>query len=433
MEPDFIIGIGGIALLFILIFIGMPIAPAAMLIGFFGVLAVRDWNVAAALAGFLPHAAVSKYALSVIPLFILMGYFANLSGLIRQLFRAGRLWVGQLPGGLAMATALSCAGFAAVSGSSVATSAMMAETAVPEMERSHYDRKLALGVVAASGTLAALIPPSALIVIYGILTEQSIARLLIAGFLPGILSVGIYCLLIYARTRFNPALAPKLPRATWKERFLSLKGLGGILVVALIVVGGIYLGVFSPTEAAGVGAFVLFIMALASRELTFAKLVKACTETIRTTAMLFFIIVGVFIFIRLLSYTGLSALITNSILSLSLPPMMVVALILCLYVLLGMIMDPMGMLMLTLPIVIPAVSHFGFSLIWFGVMVVKMSEFGLITPPVGITCYAVKSAVPGARLEDIFRGVVPFYIADAITIAILFALPQISLFLPSTM
>lgn len=432
MDP-LIVGAIGLGAIFILVVLGMRIAFATALIGFAGILFLRNWGAATGAVGFLPHGIVAHYSLSVIPLFIIMGYFAFFAGLTRDIFWTARQWVGHLPGGLAIATVLGCAGFAACSGASTASAAVMGRVAIPEMRQYGYQPRLAAGVVAASGTLASLIPPSVILVIYGIITEQSIGKLLVAGFIPGIVSAIIYASMLYVRIRRNPALGPPLPPTPWKERFIALRGTWGILILITLVLGGIYTGIFTPTEAGGVGAFGAFLMALAMRRLGWSNLKEALLETGRTTVMIFAIIVGVLIFVRFLALTGLPKAFATFVLALPVPPMVILAAVLLVYVFLGMFLDAIGLMMLTLPIVFPAIIALGFEPIWFGIILVKMIEICLITPPVGLNVYVVRSVAPDIPLEEIFRGIFPFFLMDLLTVAVLIAFPQISLFLPNTM
>ncbi len=432
MEP-ITIGLIGVGALLILLVLGMPIAFATLLVGFVGIFVLKDWNVAIETVGFLAHPLATKYTLSVIPMFILMGYFAFYAGLTREVFAAGRAWVGHLPGGLAIATVFGCAVFAAASGSSTASAAVMGKVAIPEMRRYNYDRKLAAGVVAASGTLASLIPPSAILVVYAVIVEQSVGHLLIAGILPGIVSAIIYALMLIIRIRLNPNLGPPYPAVSWKERFISLKGVWGILVIFLMVIGGLYLGIFTPTEAGAAGAFGAFLIALGSRRLNWSNFKDSLLETGRSTVMIFLIIIGVLTFMRFLALSGVSRAFIEFVKGLPVPHWTVLMGFLLFYVILGMFMDAIGMMLLTLPLIFPVIVAFGYNPIWFGIIVVKMCEICLITPPIGLNVYMVRGVAPDIPLEDIFRGIVPFFFMDVLTVGILIAFPQIATFLPNTM
>lgn len=425
-----LIGVGGLVVLLVL---GMPIAFGAILMGFVGLVALSGWDTAFETVGFLAHPLAAHYTLSVIPMFIIMGYFAYYAGLTRDAFSAANAWVGHLPGGLAIASVIACALFAASSGSSTASAAVMGKVTIPEMRRYNYDRGLASGVVAASGTLASLIPPSAILVIYAILVEQSVGALLLAGFIPGILSAAIYAIMLLVRARLDPKLAPRASRTPWKQRFKASRGVWGIILLFLLVIGGIYTGVVTPTEAGALGAFGALLIALFSRRLSWSSFKDSLLETARSTVMIFLIIVGVLIFMRFLAVSGVSRAFIEFTAGLAVPPWVILAGFLLFYVILGMFMDAIGMLTLTLPMIYPVVIGLGYSPIWFGVIAVKMCEICLITPPIGLNVYMVKGVAPDIPLEDIFRGCFYFLAMDILTLAILVAFPQISTFLPSTM
>ena len=428
-----IMGFLGLAAIFVLVVLGMRIAFATALVGFVGLWVMKNMGVAANVIGFLPHGIVAHYSLSVIPLFIIMGYYAFYAGLTDDVFFTARQWVGHLPGGLAIASVFGCAGFAACTGASTASAAIMGRVAIPEMRKYGYHPRLAAGVVAASGTLASLIPPSVILVIYGIITEESIGALLIGGFIPGVISAAIYAGMIYTRVKISPELGQVQPKASWKERFVSLRRTWGVLLLIFLVIGGIYSGVFTPTEAGGAAAFSAFLMALFMRRLTIGRLKESLLETGRTTIMIFSIIVGVLIFVRFLALTGLPSSFAEFILGLPVPRLLILLMILSVYVFLGMFLDAIGMLMLTLPIVFPAVVSLGYDPIWFGIIAVKMCEICLITPPVGLNCYIVRSVAPDIPLEEIFRGIIPFVAMDVLTVGVFIAFPQIITFLPSHM
>jgi tripartite ATP-independent transporter DctM subunit len=426
-------GFLGLGAIFVLVVLGMRIAFATALVGFVGMWIMKNFAVAGKVVGYLPHAIVAHYSLSVIPLFIIMGYYAFYAGLTDDIFYTARQWIGHLSGGLAIATVFGCAGFAACTGASTASAAIMGRVAIPEMRKYGYHPRLAAGVVAASGTLASLIPPSVILVIYGIITEQSIGALLIGGFIPGVVSAAIYAGMIYTRVKLYPELGQLQPKASWKKRFFALKGTWGVLVLIVLIIGGIYSGVFTPTEAGGAGAFGAFIMALSMRRLSWSQFKESLLETGRTTIMIFSIIVGVLIFVRFLALTGLPATFAQFVLELPLPRLVIILMIMSIYIFLGMFLDAIGMMMLTLPIVFPAVMALGYDPIWFGIIIVKMCEICLITPPVGLNCYIVRSVAPDIPLEEIFRGIIPFMFMDILTVGLLIAFPQIITFLPSRM
>ena len=426
-------GILSIIALVGLILLGVRIAYASGIVGLIGLAILRGWDPGTGLAGFLAHSESSHYTLSVLPMFILIGYLAYYAGLTQGAFYAARCWLGWLPGGLAVATIFATAGFAAVSGASTATAAVFSRVAIPEMLRYGYDRSMAAAVVAAGGTLASLIPPSAILVIYGIIVEQSIGALLLAGFIPGALTAFCYGSIIVLRVMINPALGPSIEGVTWGERFRSMKGASGIIFVIGVILFGIYTGIMTPTEVGGVGAFIIFIMALAKREMSVRNLYDALMETSKLTVMIFTIIWSILIYVRFLGFTGLPGAFADYIAHIEVPRLVILLLILFVYIILGMFMDGIGMLLLTLPVVFPAIVALGYDPIWFGIIVVKMVEIGLITPPIGLNCFVVNGVRPDIPLSAIFKGVWPFVVADLICVGLLIAFPQIVLFLPQLM
>jgi len=459
-EIGIIVSIG----MLILIILGMRVAFAAGISGLIG-LAWIFWSkkqfdidslswamiVAAKTAGQIPHSKISSQALSLIPTFLLIGFLAYYSGLTRALFEAAKRWLGWLPGGMAVATVFSTAGFAAVSGASVATSAVFARIAIPEMLKLGYDKRFAAGVVAAGGTLASLIPPSAILVIYAIIVEQDVGKLLLAGFVPGAVSAIIYGALVIGIAIFFKNFGPPVGGFKWLDRFKSLIPASPIVFVVLIIVFFVYnpLGGDAwgtPNEGGALGAFVVFCIAL-YRGMCWIDLKAALLETAKLSVMIFTIIWGVLIYVRFLGFADLPSSFANWITSIDQSPLITLVLILLGYAVLGMFMDAIGMLLLTLPVVYPAVmalnggesvlaadSTFGMSgpmcAIWFGILVVKMAEFCLITPPLGLNCFVVAGVRKDISVQDVFKGVAPFFIADALTIATLIAFPVIVLWLP---
>jgi tripartite ATP-independent transporter DctM subunit len=449
----------------VLVVLGMRVAFAAAMAGLTGLVWIF-WSkkgydpeqflwaltVAVKTAGQIPHGKVASQALSLIPTFILIGYLAYYAGLTRALFEAAKRWIAWLPGGLAVSTVFATAGFAAVSGASVATAAVFARIAIPEMLKIGYDKRFAAGVVAAGGTLASLIPPSAILVIYAIIVEQDVGKLLLAGFLPGVFSALVYGALIVGMVKLIKGFGPPVTGFTWRQRFASLPPALPIVAVVVIIIffvynpfGGDAWG--TPTEGGAIGAFIVFLMAL-WRGMRLRELGDALVETAKLSIMIFTIIWGVLIYVRFLGFADLPTAFADWITSLSYPPLLILVCILLAYAVLGMFMDAIGMLLLTLPVVYPAVmalnggetvsaaeSAFGMSgtmcAIWFGILVVKMAEFCLITPPIGLNCFVVAGVRPELSVQDVFRGVTPFFIADAVTIALLVAFPQIVLWLPS--
>lgn len=456
MHPiDIGLWVTGAMLLFVVM--GVRVAFAAALAGFIGLLWIfsarlgfeKGLLVAMKMAGTIPHSKVSTLALSLIPTFILIGFLAYHAGLTRALFEAAKRWLGWLPGGMGVATVFSTAGFAAVSGASVATSAVFARIAVPEMLKLGYDKRFAAGVVAAGGTLASLIPPSAILVIYAIIVEQDVGALLMAGFLPGAVSALIYGGLVIFLALSRKDFGPPVTGFSWRERFSSLPGAMPIFIVVGIIIVCIYGGVGTPTEAGALGAFVILCIAL-YRGTRWPQLKNSLMETAKLTAMIFTIIWGVLLYVRFLGFADLPGAFSDWIVGLDQSPMTTLLLILCAYALLGMFMDAIGMLLLTLPVVYPAVialnggeavsaaeSAFGVSgvgcSIWFGIIVVKMAELCLITPPIGLNCFVVAGVRPECSVQDVFRGCMPFFVADVVTIAVLIAMPGIVLWLPGLM
>ncbi len=383
----------------------------------------------------VPFSTTNSFTLAVIPLFILMGSLATQAGLTTDLYRAAHDWLGRLRGGLAMATTLASAAFGAACGSTVVNAAVFTRMALPEMSRFGYDKRLSAGCIAASGTLASLIPPSILMVIYGVITEQSIARLLIAGLIPGILSAAIYMAGIYIRVRRNPALAP-MPdiQIPLRHRFRSLYGVWGIVFLFLLVIGGIYSGLFPPTYAGAIGAFGAFLIVILKRRLDRRTLIETFKDAGVTTSVIFIIVVGGILFARFLTYTGLVANISELLLALQLNPYLYLLAFAVIYVILGMLIDPIAIMVMTLPVMFPIMVGAGFDPIWLGVISIKLAEISLITPPVGLNVYVVRSASPiPLSLEDVFAGVMPFLLLDVITLGLLIAFPDIVLFLPELM
>ncbi len=459
------IGLWVTAGLLVLVVAGMRVAFAAALAGVVGLVLIfwakKDFDpekfgwaltVAVKQAGQVPHSKVASHELSLIPTFILIGYLAYYAGLTQSLFEAAKRWIAWLPGGLAVSTVFATAGFAAVSGASVATAAVFARIAIPEMLKVGYRKQFAAGVVAAGGTLASLIPPSAILVIYAIIVEQNVGKLLLAGFIPGAFSAVVYALLIIGMAVIFKSVGPPVTGFTWKQRLESLPGALPIVAVILIIICFVY-NPFgedawgTPTEGGAIGAFIVFCMAI-WRKMRLNEFKDALIETAKLTVMIFTIIWGVLIFVRFLGFADLPGVFSDWITSLNASPLLILVCILLAYAVLGMFMDAIGMLLLTLPVVYPAVmalnggedvsaaeSAFGMSgemcAIWFGILVVKMAEFCLITPPIGLNCFVVAGVRDDLSVQDVFKGVTPFFIADALTIAGLVAFPQIVLWLPS--
>jgi C4-dicarboxylate transporter DctM subunit len=427
------VGLIGIGVLFILLFSRMPIGFVMALVGFVGFAYLVDLESALGILRIVPYATFADYGLSVIPLFILMGEFCFFAGLSKDLYDTVHSWLGHLRGGLAMATVGACAGFAAVSGSSLATAATMSAVALPEMKRYKYDDRLATGAVAAGGTIGVLIPPSVILILYGVITEQSIGKLFLAGFIPGVLEAIFYMVTIYILCKRNPLMGPPGPRTSIIQKIASLKTTWVVLLLFILVIGGLYMGVFSPTEAAGVGAFGAFVFGLARRRLSWQAIKSSLTETGKNTAMIFIIIMGAMILGYFLAVSRLPFELASIIGGLEVNRYIILGLILVLYIVLGCIMDSMAMMLITVPIFFPLIMSLGFNPIWFGVVMVRVCEIGLITPPVGLNVFIISGVAKDVPMYTIFRGIVPFLIADIFHVALLVAVPQISLLLPGMM
>jgi tripartite ATP-independent transporter DctM subunit len=399
--------------------------------GFFGLWFLRGYDPAAALSATTVVGHLINYNLLVLPLFLMMGFFAYYAGITRDLYWAARQWLGHLPGGLAIATVIGCAGFAAACGASTASAAVMGRVALPELKKYGYDDKVSTGCVAAGGTMAIMIPPSVLMVIYGFIAEESIGALLLAGILPGLLQAASYTVMLLLRFKHNPALGPAITGITWAERVRSLAGVWGMVTLILLVMGSMYTGLATPTEAAGVGALGALLLALP--RLTWQTFWSAMIETARTTAMIFAIVAGVLIYVHFLGFTGMPAAVADWIVHLNLPTWIVLIGILALYLVLGMFLDGIGMILLTVPIILLTIKLLGIHPVVFGVLVIRMVEIGLMTPTVGLNVYVLKGVAPNVSMGDIFRGCGWFVFVDIINVALLMAFPIIILLIPMTM
>lgn len=411
------------------VFLGVRVFVAAAIAGLVGLVVMIGWDSGAGIVGTIPHSKAANYVLSVLPMFILIGFIAFHAGLTHALFNAAKAWFGWVPGGLAVASVFATAGFAAVSGASTATAAVFSRVAIPYMLEYKYDRRLAAGVVAAGGTLASLIPPSAILVIYAIIVEESVGALILAAFIPGVISAVIYAALIIGQCMWKPELGPAVPSPPMMERIKTLPGTLPIFAVVVIIFSAMMLGWATPTEAGALGASVILAIALV-KGMKWSSLQEALMETAKLTAMIFSLIWGVLIFVRFLGFAGLPEAFASWIVGLPFPPLVIMIFILLGYAVLGMFMDAIGMLLLTLPVVYPAVVALGYDPIWFGIIVVKMCEVCLITPPVGLNCYVVSAVRPDIPLGDVFRGIFPFFLADAATIGLFLAFPGMILWLP---
>jgi tripartite ATP-independent transporter DctM subunit len=432
--------IGFAILLFLILIVRVPIAFAMGIVGFFGFASVQglgfdnfidfNWKPSLSMAAKRVTDTAQEYSLSVIPLFILMGNLVTKSGLSQDLYRASYAFLGHRKGGLSMATVVACGGFSAICGSSLATSATMAKVAMPAMRKYGYSDSLASASIAAGGTLGILIPPSVILVIYGLLTETSIRELFAAGFIPGILGIALYLLAVRYVVWRDPSAGPSGEKFTFKERIAALKGVWGVLILFTIVMGGIYLGVFTPTEAAGIGAGGAFIIALCRRSLNFANLFDVLTDTARTSAMLFSILIGALIFSNFINRAGLPDELLTFVTDLNVSPLTVIFIILGIYLVLGMVFESLSMLLLTVPIFFPLVQSLGFDMVWFGIVVVVVTEISLITPPVGMNVFVLSAVLKDVPAGTIFKGVTPFWCADIIRLLLITLVVPVSIFLP---
>ncbi|MBW1729576.1 MAG: TRAP transporter large permease [Deltaproteobacteria bacterium] len=432
MSPVVIGGIG-ILFLFLLLAMRMQIGFSMAMVGFLGFAILGSLKPSFTILGMEPFKIGGSYSLTVIPLFILMGQFANHSRMGSEIYQTVYRWIGFLPGGLSMATIGACGGFAAISGSSLAAAATMGMVALPEMKRFEYDDSLATGCIAAGGTLGILIPPSTVMIIYGILTQQPIATLFIAGILPGLLLTVLFILTIYIMTKLDPTLGPPGPSFSMKERIYSLKDTWGIIALFLLVIGGLYTGWFTPTEAAGVGAFGAFLITITKGRLTWRNLTASLDQTARTTAMVFLILIGASIFGYFLTVSQIPDQLSLIAMHAGLNRYIILSLIIIAYIILGCFMEGLAIMVLTIPIIYPMVLEMGFDPIWFGVIITLVMEMSLITPPVGINVFIISGIAKDVPMYTIFRGIIPFWFAMLACIILLVLFPQIALFLPQTM
>lgn len=427
-----VVAIGFIAL-FVLLLVEVPIAYGMILIGFAGFAWLVGLGPALSITGTIAADTVLDYNLSVLPLFVLMGNFVARSRISQDLYDASNAFVGHLRGGLAMATIVACGGFSAVCGSSLATAATMSKVALPPMRRYRYDDGLAAGAIAAGGTLGILIPPSVLLVVYGIMTETDVGKLLIAGIVPGLIGILGYMTAIAIVTRRNPSLGPPGERTDWRGRMRALRGIWGMALLFLLVMGGIYRGVFTPTEAGGIGAAGAFLIALARRTIDIRSLLQILIETGRTTAMMFLVLIGAIMFSNFINVARFPNVIADWLRAMEVAPFVVVLAIMAVYLVLGCILESFSMVLLTVPIFYPIVQGLGFDLIWFGIIVVVVTEIGLITPPIGLNVFVVHSTIPDVPVTRIFSGIWSFVVADIVRLGLLLAVPSLVLFLPNLM
>ncbi len=426
-------GLVAFVVLFVLIAVRVPIAVAMGVVGAIGSLILNGENSTGFIIGTVPFESVFPYSLSVVPLFIMMGVFAARAGLSRSLYDAVNVFMGHLKGGLAMATIGACAAFGAICGSSLATAATMCRVAMPEMRRRNYDDGLASATIAAGGTLGVLIPPSVIMVIYALLTSQSIGKLFAAALIPGILATALYIGAVWVQTRRNPLLGPADRKTSWGERFQAVINVWPVGLLFSVVIGGIYAGWFSPTEAAAVGAAGAFLLAVFRRELSVRTFVSCLEETANTTGMIFLILVGTAVFNYFVESTGLPQALVQYVGDLGWNAYLILVLLIVFYIVLGCFMDALSMILLTLPFVFPLITALGFDPIWFGVIMVSVVEVGLITPPVGMNLFVIMASTPDLDLQTISRGVVAFLLADVVRLVLLICIPALSLWLPSVL
>lgn len=430
------IGLTGVAALFAAILVGMNVMVALGLVGILGLVALAGVTAATSVLSSIFYSVTASFHFSVVPMFLLMGFFAMRAGLGEDLFDAATKWLGRLPGGLAIATTGGAAAFGAASGSSVGSATLFTKLALPEMLKHGYDKGLASASIAISGTLAVLIPPSALVVVYGILTDSSIGKLLLAGLIPGIVFTLVICLATLVRVKITPSLAPLVEeRWTLREKLWSLRMTGPLILIIAAIIGGLYAGVFTPTEAGAIGALVTFLLAVVrQRGIRGIGIRLILLETVQTSAMIFAVIICALIFSRFLAFSGLVELVSDTLTGLEVNRWVVVAIVAGLYILLGMLMDAPALLAVTLPVTYPVMTGLGFDPVWFGVFVVVLAELGAITPPVGINCFVVKGAAGDLiRLEDVFRGITPYVIACLLMVVLLCVFPGMALYLPGLM
>ena len=427
-------GFTGFAMVVVLVLLRVPIGLALAGVALIGTTILFDATIALSMLRVLPFDFAANFDLSAIPMFLLMGSVAHRAGMTAKLFEAARLWFGNLPGGLAIATNFACAGFASASGSSLATAMAIGRITIPEMLRHKYDPGLATGVVACAGTLGILIPPSIIMVIYGIFVEASVAKLFIAGVIPGLLTALVYAAQIYLRCKLNPALAPLIAeRPTREEKWRAIGEVWPLPVLIAGVIGSIYGGLCTPTEAGAIGAFLAVVIGVLQRKLSFAGFREAAREAIFSTASIFFIAIGAVLITRFFAFAGVPEFLGSAMRDIAPNPVYLTLGMMVVYLFLGCFLDPLGMMLLTLPVFLPMMKAVDMDLIWFGILLVKYIEIGLITPPVGLNVYGIKVMVPDVPLETIFKGAAWFLVSELIIVALLIAFPQLSLWLPGLM
>jgi tripartite ATP-independent transporter DctM subunit len=428
-----VVGIIGIVLLFALFFVGVPIAIALGVVGFAGFSYLNGWEGGLRVLGLFPISAVASYSMSIIALFVLMGEFTVQAGMGNDIYRAIRVWMGHFRGGLAMATVGGCALFGCLTGSSIATIATIGKVSLPEMRKANYEPGFATGAIAAGGGLGMLIPPSMILVIYGVITTQSIGKLLVAGVLPGVLLTIIYAAIIHLHARIDPKVAPMTQKASRREKIEGLKGIWGVLVLFVVMIGGMYFGFFTPTEAAGIGTFGMLLFAVGRRKMTLRVFGRALLQTLETTAMILLIIIGATLFGSFLTVSGLPVALVEFVSGLEANRYLVLSIVIAAYLILGCFMEALSMMLVTLPIIFPLIKDLGFDPIWFGIIVLLGQEMAMISPPVGLNVYVMKAIAKDVPMHVVFRGIAPFVLGLLFCFILLIAFPQIALVLPSMM
>ena len=423
----------GFGAVFLMAFLRVPLAVAMSIAGLVGLGLMRGWPAAYASTSQTIFETGFHYVLSVIPLFVLMGNLVARAGMARELFTAANAFVGHKRGGLAMASIIASGGFGSICGSSIATAATMSKVAYPQMKAHGYKDTLATGSIASGGTLGILIPPSTILVIYGIIAETDIGKLFVAGILPGLVAITCLCLAVVYVTWRDPEAGPPAERFSWAQRLAAIRGIWGVALLFALVIGGIYGGVFTATEGAGVGAAGAFVFALARGTLTLPVLKEILIESARTTAMLFTILIGAMIFTNFINFTSMPGDLRDFVLQFSPHPIMVVVVMMGIYLILGMVMEELAIVLLTIPVFFPVITGLGFDPVWFGILIVTIVEIGMISPPVGLNLFVLSSLLPNVKLTTIYKGVWPFVVADIVRLGILIAFPVIALWLPGLM
>ena len=432
MEP-WLVGVLGFVALFVLLAIGMHIAFAMAIVAFVGFAVMTSFEAAISMLANAPYSIVANYTFAVLPLFVLMGSLAYQGGLITDAYTSAQKWFGRLPGGLAMATIAGCAGFAACTGSSAASVSFMTMSTLPEMEKHNYDHKLATGTIASGATLGILIPPSIPLIVYGLFAEQSVGRLFIAGIIPGIILSILFMFTIYIWVKLRPSAGPPGAASTWREKFYSMRNIWSMLLLAVIVLGGIWGGIFTPIEAGGIGGVGALLIALIRRKLSVKSFFESVKDTTRICGMVFIILIGAIMLNRFFAVTQLPVLLATSVAESNLSPLVVLVAITVFYIIGGCLMDTFGLMMLTLPILIPIMNALGIDMIMYGILMVLLIEMAQITPPIGLNVFILSGVARHIPMYTIFRGIVPFFFAILVMIILLIAFPELATFLPATM